>query len=540
MIVKLKISDIVIPRGHLPRVLTGTVQEVVERYREAMEAGEQFPPIKVWRRENGYWLIDGVHRLQAHKLLGREYIEAELVECKDELDFRIRAITENIKHGLALSSEEIKENARLLYRAGLRDVEELARILRRAKRTIYSYVEDLIEEEKQNLRKQVLELRESGLKIKEIADKLGFSERHIKRLLEEGDKIAKIAKMSLSPPPTKEAIRLFSEFLEVIDVETKGLAEKWQAFLSARMAERGFEIEGDPVRLLVSLVDETRDVIKRFGDAEWSVVEKAVESISWVKELSVRARKNWVERSRKYWEDIKGELEREKEIERLVLETAKEILSDPKYIFSNWNNLAHAIRSKGKENTLLRQTVEGKIRDILLKHSDELLEVYNSIPEITEEEWEQIAGEKAMNYDEAMELAKLHNRRLPYATWLAWHQKVEASERALSSPTSPPSSDLAGSQPALSEEEDEWVKGWEEAWREEQERKKQEKQEQEKQEKKEFRPIPPEEELERWSEEIFRIVAFVSEKYPEYFEEWWEEIVKEVRDGIEIRKRLGR
>ena len=58
MIVKLKISDIVIPQGLLPRVLTGTVQEVVERYKEAMEAGEQFPPIKVWKRENGYWLID--------------------------------------------------------------------------------------------------------------------------------------------------------------------------------------------------------------------------------------------------------------------------------------------------------------------------------------------------------------------------------------------------------------------------------------------------------------------------------------------------
>ncbi|MEM0326817.1 MAG: hypothetical protein QW733_07295, partial [Desulfurococcaceae archaeon] len=139
-----------------------------------------------------------------------------------------------------------------------------------------------------------------------------------------------------------------------------------------------------------------------------------------------------------------------------------------------------------------------------------------------------------MNYDEAVEIAKLHNRRLPYAVWQVWHGKQEA----LSSPTSPPSSGLAGSQPALSnEEEDEWVKGWEEAWREEQERKKQEKQEQEKQEKKEFRPIPPEEELERLAGDIYRIVANVLEKYPEYLESWWEEIEREVRDVIKIRKR---
>ncbi len=534
MIVKLKISDIVIPQGLLPRVLTGTVQEVVERYREAMEAGEQFPPIKVWKRENGYWLIDGVHRLTALRELGKEYVEAELVECRSEIEFRIIAITENIRHGLALSPEEIKENARLLFKAGLKDVKEIAKILKRTERAVYYYLEDLIEEERQNLRKQILQLRDSGLKIREIAEKTGLSERWVKQILSEGEEIEKISKTSLSLPPTKEAIKLFSEFLEVIDVETKGLAENWKTFIEVRAKERGFEIEGDPVRFLASLVDETRDVIKRFGDAEWSVVEKAVENISWVKELSARARKTWLERSKRYWESIKEELEKKKEIERLVLETAKAILQDPVYIFSNWNNLAHTIRSKGKENPLLRQTVEGEIRDILLKHSDELLEVYNSIPEITEEEWEQIAGEKAMNYSKAVEVAISHGKRLPYAMWLAWHQKVEASERALSPSTSPPSSGLAGSQPALSNiqiSDDDWAD-----WNDDDEVQK--KVQEKKQEKKEVKLVPPEEELERLAGDIYRIVAIVMERYSiEVIEEWWEEIEKEVREAIEIRRK---
>ena len=526
MIVKLKISDIVIPQGLLPRVLTGTVQEVVERYKEAMEAGEQFPPIKVWKRENGYWLIDGVHRLQAHKLLGREYIEAELVECKDELDFRIRAITENIKHGLALSSEEIKENARLLYRAGLKDVKEIAKILKRTERAVYYYLEDLIEEERQNLRKQILQLRDSGLKIREIAEKTGLSERWVKQILSEGEEIEKISKTSLSLPPTKEAIKLFSEFLEVIDVETKGLAEKWQAFLSARMAERGFEIEGDPVKFLASLIDETRDVIKRFGDAEWSVVEKAVESISWVKELSAVARKNWIGRSRKYWESIKEELERKRQLETLILQRAEEVLRDHTYIFSNWNNLAHHLRSTYQDFT---QITESKIRDVLIKHSDSLIAIYEEIPELTEEEWEQIADRK-MNYDEAVEIARVHNKRLPYAVWQVWHSKQEA----LSPSTSPPSSGLASSQPALSNiqvSDDDWAD-----WNDENDDEVREKEK--KQEKKEVKLVPPEEELERLAGDIYRIVAIIMERYSiEVIEEWWEEIEKEVREAIEIRRK---
>lgn len=351
MIVKLKISDIIIPQGLLPRVLTGTVAEVVDKYAEALELGEEFPPIKVWKRGNSYWLIDGVHRLSAYKKLGREYIEAEIVECKDELDFRVKAIQENLKHGLALSPEEVKENARLLYRAGLKDVEELARILRRSRSSVYAYVQDLIEEEKEALRRQVVELRKSGVKVREIAEKTGLSERRVMQILSEGEKIPETGKISLSLPPTRESIKLFSEFMELVDVETRGLAERWQAFLSARMAERGFEVEGDPVKFLASLIDETRDVIKRFAEAGWDVVEKAVESIDWVKELSARARKTWLERSKRYWESIKEELEKKKETERLVLETAKEYYQTPNTSLAT--GITSHMRSEVKERTTL-------------------------------------------------------------------------------------------------------------------------------------------------------------------------------------------
>lgn len=175
--------------------------------------------------------------------------------------------------------------------------------------------------------------------------------------------------------------------------------------------------------------------------------------------------------------------------------------------------------------------MEGEIRDVLLKYSDELLEVYNSVPEITEREWEQIADRK-MDYSEAIEVAKRHGKRLPYAIWLAWHQSVEASERALSPSTSPPSSSLAGSQPALSIQADDWAD-----WNDDDDEV-QKKVQEKKQEKKEVKLVPPEEELERLAGDIYRIVAIVMEKHPiEVVEEWWEEIEKEVREAIEIRKK---
>ncbi len=527
MIVKLKISDITIPQGLLPRVLTGTVQEVVERYKEAYELGEQLPPIKVWKRDSQYWLIDGVHRLQAHKLLDREYIEAELVECRDELDFRIRAITENIKHGLSLSAEEIKENARLLFKAGLKDVKEIAKILKRTERAVYYYLEDLIEEEKEALRKQVLELRDSGMRQKEIAERLGLSERHVRNLLSEAEKIEKISKISCSLPPTKEAIKLFSEFLE-----TRGTisVDDWVNFVIETEKKKGIVIEGRPEAFLSGLAGEVRAVIEKYAEDDWEIVEKALQNISWVKELSGLARKNFLQQRKKYWERIREELEEKRRKEALILQRAEEVLRDHTYIFSNWNNLAHHLRSSYQD---FAQITESEIRDVLIKHSDRLIAIYEEIPELTEEKWEQIADRK-MEYSEAVEVAKGYGRRLPYAIWNIWHTKQETQLTS----THLPSSQLAGSQPALSEEEeDEWVKGWEEAWREEQERKKQEKQEQEKQEKKEFRPIPPEEELERLAGDIYRIVANVMEKYPEYLESWWEEIEREVRDVIKIRKR---
>src|SRR4051794_28372299 len=46
------------PRNHINH-------EVVERYRDAMEAGDAFPPVTVFFDGEEYWLADGWHRVCA-------------------------------------------------------------------------------------------------------------------------------------------------------------------------------------------------------------------------------------------------------------------------------------------------------------------------------------------------------------------------------------------------------------------------------------------------------------------------------------------
>ncbi len=148
MIVKLPLDRIIIPQGLLPRIF-GVNEEKVEEYAEAMENGAEFPPIKVWQKSDGtYQVIDGVHRITAYRKLGRKYTEAEIVQdIKDEIDFMEHAIKENLKHGLPLSREDKREDARRLYIKG-RKPEDIARLFKVSESTVYNWIGDIKQEEK--------------------------------------------------------------------------------------------------------------------------------------------------------------------------------------------------------------------------------------------------------------------------------------------------------------------------------------------------------------------------------------------------------
>ncbi len=86
-----------------------TNDEVISSYAEAMEAGDEFPPIVVFYDGARYWLADGFHRFLARKRTQHATIQADVREGgrTDALTF---ALSANATNGLHRSNAD-KRNA---------------------------------------------------------------------------------------------------------------------------------------------------------------------------------------------------------------------------------------------------------------------------------------------------------------------------------------------------------------------------------------------------------------------------------------------
>jgi len=146
-----------------------------------IESGVEFDPILVWDKGGEYWVIDGVHRLEAHKRVGRSTIKAELISCKDEIDCQIKAIQANLKHGLSIKKEEkISLVQKFYYHRGI-SVEELSKIFGISEKTIYRWIGDIIRQKKEELKEQALQLRTQGFTQEAVAKMLGVDQATISR-----------------------------------------------------------------------------------------------------------------------------------------------------------------------------------------------------------------------------------------------------------------------------------------------------------------------------------------------------------------------
>ena len=74
---------------------------------DALECGDELPPITVCKKTNR--VVDGVHRLEAHKRLKHETISAILKTYKSEAELFAEAVRLNRGHGRALDSYDIKK-----------------------------------------------------------------------------------------------------------------------------------------------------------------------------------------------------------------------------------------------------------------------------------------------------------------------------------------------------------------------------------------------------------------------------------------------
>ena len=180
-VLELEINSIYVPWDLFPRVVTGVVEDKVKEYADMIESGVEFDPILVWDKGGEYWVIDGVHRLEAHKRVGRSTIKAELISCKDEIDCQIKAIQANLKHGLSIKKEEkISLVQKFYYHRGI-SVEELSKIFGISEKTIYRWIGDIIRQKKEELKEQALQLRTQGFTQEAVAKMLGVDQATISR-----------------------------------------------------------------------------------------------------------------------------------------------------------------------------------------------------------------------------------------------------------------------------------------------------------------------------------------------------------------------
>jgi uncharacterized ParB-like nuclease family protein len=99
----------------------------------SMQAGSELPPIRVDRKTKR--IIDGFHRYDAHKRLGRESIDVEWVTCKDDQHFYALAVEANAGHGRPYSPFD---RARIRNRA-----EELGFTIERVSQILKMPIESL-------------------------------------------------------------------------------------------------------------------------------------------------------------------------------------------------------------------------------------------------------------------------------------------------------------------------------------------------------------------------------------------------------------
>jgi len=103
-------------------------EDLVETYRQNIEAGIEFPPLVVQKAT--YTLIDGRHRLEALRNL-EEKIDKVKVEIRDlpDNELRAEAIRLNTKHGKRLTKKELRRNIIDLRFQDQKSLKEIAKIV---------------------------------------------------------------------------------------------------------------------------------------------------------------------------------------------------------------------------------------------------------------------------------------------------------------------------------------------------------------------------------------------------------------------------
>lgn len=235
------VTEVVFDESIYPR--KEWAQATVNRYAEALNADEVFPPIVLERDTRR--LLDGMHRWQAHKQALRDEIAVQFVDIPEDVPAKLYAASLSAKHGDRITGEDLRVIAREIAEENPDyNLQTIAKYSGVTRQTVSRWVGDIVEHRREVRRVRALLLKRFGWSNRQAAAALGVDESVVRADVK-GD---------ISPHLTEDLLQEAAAGLPS-EVDAESIIE---------------EIRQE--RIFASWSDDERDLLKRLREGETIVV----------------------------------------------------------------------------------------------------------------------------------------------------------------------------------------------------------------------------------------------------------------------------
>lgn len=153
-------------------------QATVDRYADALHADEHFPAIVL--EAGTRRLLDGKHRIEAHRAAGRHFIAADFHEIPEGVPAVLYAASLSARHGDPLAVEDKRRVAREIAESNPDfSMVLIAQLLGATRQTVSRYVSDLIEHRREVRKAQATLLDRAGWSHRQIGEHLGVDHKTV-------------------------------------------------------------------------------------------------------------------------------------------------------------------------------------------------------------------------------------------------------------------------------------------------------------------------------------------------------------------------
>ncbi len=165
-------ADVVLDMDIYPRA--DWSRPTVERYVEALSAGDRFPPIIL---ESGTdRLLDGMHRYQAHKRLGLTEIAAEYHEVPASMPPKLYAAGLSARNGDRITGKELQDVVLEVVTANPDySMQAIARCIGVTRQTVSKWASPIVDRRRTVRKVQAILLNRIGWPVRQISEYLNIA-----------------------------------------------------------------------------------------------------------------------------------------------------------------------------------------------------------------------------------------------------------------------------------------------------------------------------------------------------------------------------